>query len=264
MVNKELLDYIRSVRNKGFDDSAIKANLLKYNYPEILISEAFNELSIQESPSKKEELPKIEPIKAAPAKPSSNAMSDPAWLLEEKTENTKPSAKSQETKESAIKGNNSKNKKTTRIILISVIILFILLGTVFLLYFTGNLDMPLSIIGVSSPDCSQVAIKIYEANSEPVLCIYPDNSKVQLILENSGNEIISSAQITLIGEKSRSTDNSDNLNLKPTDVLTRVLKYEPSTSENLKQMNILPIIEKNSIMQKCYSKKITYTQFKVC
>jgi hypothetical protein len=270
MVNKELLDYIKSVRSKGYDDFAIKANLQKYNYPEKLISEAFSELALLELPksevsSKPEVLPKQTPIKAAPKKASSNAFSDSAWLLEETTEASHDSSKSKEINlAEPSKEKKPLNKKTLFTILIPVSVLILLIGIFSLFYFTGNLDLPLSFIGVSSPACNQISVGILKTDSEQLLCIYPDNSQVQLIIENNGNEIISSAQIKFIGEKSSYLNELNDVNLEPTYTLSRVLKYDFAGLGNLKQVSIYPSIEKGSLLQKCYSKKMDYKDIKVC
>ncbi len=41
MVNQQLLDYIKSVRNKGYSDEQIKEHLIKHNYSRDLVEEAF-------------------------------------------------------------------------------------------------------------------------------------------------------------------------------------------------------------------------------
>ena len=42
MVSKELLDYIKSVKEKGYNDDAIKQHLLKHGYAQTIIDEAFS------------------------------------------------------------------------------------------------------------------------------------------------------------------------------------------------------------------------------
>ncbi len=44
MVNKQLLDYIVSVREKGYQDEAIKAHLIKYGYASAEVEQAFSQI----------------------------------------------------------------------------------------------------------------------------------------------------------------------------------------------------------------------------
>ena len=55
MVNKELLDYLKSVIDQGYNREKIKQHLLNYNYPEDVIEAAFLELG---SLNQKQDVPK--------------------------------------------------------------------------------------------------------------------------------------------------------------------------------------------------------------
>jgi hypothetical protein len=65
MVNKELIDYIKSIKEKGYPDEAIKAHLLKFNYTQEAVDEAFRELQ-QPQPLQPPIMPAFAPVTEKP------------------------------------------------------------------------------------------------------------------------------------------------------------------------------------------------------
>ena len=218
MVSKELLDYIKSVKEKGFQDDAVKAHLLKYNYSSEVIDQAFKELSF-----------------SAPSETTNVAAQQ---------------------KSKGIKKNNLKDILTY---LLFFMIFVTIIGT--LLYFFGG-NLSTFYLYSSLEICEDVSIKVHEIYNEPVICVFPDNSKVQLILENNGKRIINKAEILVKGEKNTTTDNLNNFNLVSNDVFTRVINYDYGNGGSISEITIIPIILRNSKERKCNAQKIIYKDIK--
>jgi hypothetical protein len=219
MVNKELTDYIKSVKEKGYPDEAIKKTLLQYNYTQDDIDEAFKELLLP-----------AQPISA----PSPLVQPQKPVLAEKKKKSNFP---------------------------VALLILFIILllgGAVFAFWkFAPSFSFGSSL-------CQNTSIDIYHIKGEPVVCIFPDNSKVQLIIFNSGNTEISRADITVSGSKGKAYDIIENLNLKSQDVFTRTFNYDYSKTGDIQSITLIPYTSDNGNIVSCGSKKVTYDRIETC
>ena len=203
MVNPQLIEYIKSIREKGHKDEDIKNHLIKHGYSQEMVNDAFTKLS-------------------------------PAVHKEKK-----PFPKK---------------------------IIFIILGIIILagigygIYYFFQAQ-PLYF---SSSVCKDLSISVYELNNEPVLCVFPDNTKVQMILENNGAITVNSATVLLKGENSNVEDVMDNLNLVPGDVFTRVIDFDPNTVGRVNEVIITPAVVKNDKKMVCNDKKLSFTEIKTC
>ncbi len=222
MVNKELVDYIKSVKEKGFSDVVIKANLLKYNYTQEAIDEAFKEL----------EQPKI----SLPPLPPQNP------IVEEKPKTFLP-----------------EKKKKSIVPLLIIAFLVILLAFLFL-----SQKNPLDLTFGSSSKCENVTLEVHKLKGEPVVCAFPDNSKIQLIIANNGQIMISKAEIIVNGEKGKTVDKLENLNLEPNDVFTRTFNYDFGIAGEPKSITLTPFILSNGLQTACNDKKMTYDKIGKC
>ena len=203
MVNPQLIEYIKSIREKGHKDEDIKDHLIKHGYSQDMVNDAFTKLS-------------------------------PAIHKEKKPF----------------------PKKIIFIILGIIVLAGISYGVVTLLQ-----AQPLYF---SSSVCKDLSISVYELNNEPVLCVFPDNTKVQMILENNGAITVNSASVLLKGENSNVEDVMDNLNLVPGDVFTRVIDFDPNTVGRVNEVIITPAVVKNDKKMVCNDKKLSFTEIKTC
>jgi hypothetical protein len=220
MVNKELIDYIKSVKEKGFTDEAIKSSLLQYNYSQDVIDEAFRELISPAQP----ELRSVQPQKIA-LKEKNNKSGFPIVLL------------------------------------VLLVILFLGIGA-FAVWKFVPFEMPALPFGSSA--CKNVSVDFYHIKGEPVVCVFPDNSKVQLILFNNGDIQLSKVDITVSGSKGNMYDIVENINLKSQDVFTRAFNYNYSEAGDIKSVSLLPYVSSNGRIDACGSKKITYDKIATC
>lgn len=203
MVNQQLIDYIKSVREKGHFDENIKDNLIKHGYSQEMVNDAFTKLS-------------------------------PAVHKEKK-----PFPKK---------------------------IIFIILGIIILVglgYGISSFLQP-QLLYFSSSVCKNLSIKVYELNNEPILCVFPDNTKVQMILENNGLITINSATVLIKGQNSNVEDVMDNLNLVPGDVFTRVIDFDPNAVGTVNQVIITPAVVENDKKKVCNNEKLLFTEIKTC
>lgn len=202
MVNQQLIDYIKSVREKGHSDEDIKDHLTKHGYSQDLVDDAFKELS---------------PVVSKEKKPF---------------------------------------PKKIIFILFGIIVLA---GVGYGLYYVLQ-GQPLYF---SSAVCKDLSIKIYELNNEPVLCVFPDNTKIQMILENNGQTTINSATVLIKGQNSNVEDVMDDLNLVAGDVFTRVIDVDPNEVGNVKEIIITPAVVNNKKMF-CNDKKLVFKDINTC
>jgi hypothetical protein len=213
MVNKELIDYIKSVKEKGYTDEAIKSSLLQYNYTQDSIDEAFKELIL-------------------PAQPGFQVV---------------------QPQRVALKG---KNKKSGFSVVLLVLFVILFLGAAaFALW---------NFVLFAAFACKDASIDIYHIKGEPVVCVFPDNSKVQLILFNNGNTQLSKVDITVSGSKGEMYDIVENINLNSQDVFTRAFNYNYSGTGDIRSVSLLPYVSSNSRIDACGSKKITYDKIATC
>jgi hypothetical protein len=220
MVNKELIDYIKSIKEKGYTDEAIKKTLLQYNYTQENIDEAFKELILPIQP----ELQGVQPQKIA---------------LKEK--NKKPGF---------------------RVVLLVLFVILFLGIAAFAVWKFVPFEIPALPFGSSA--CKNASVDIYHIKGEPVVCVFPDNSKVQLILFNNGNIQLSKVDITVLGSKGKMYDIVENINLKSQDVFTRAFYYNYSEAGDIKSVSLLPYVSSNGRTDACGSKKITYDKIATC
>lgn len=173
MINKELIEYIRSLKNKGIEDEKIKEQLLKYNYSSELVKKCFDELNKEYK--KKEDKKKISFIP---------------------------------------------------IIITSLLFFILVLIVIFFLIKANSLSY--------KQDCENVSIKIFETKGNEVICVFPDNSKIQLILENNGNKKIDKIDVFLNNYNIETLD----LNLIQDQVFTKVIENEKK--EKINTIKIIP------------------------
>ncbi len=202
MVNQQLIEYIKSVREKGFSDENIKKYLIKHGYSQAMVDDAFAKLS-----------------------------------------------------PSAYKEKKPFPKK----------IVFIIIG---IIVFAGIGYGAYKLLKVqplyfSSAVCKNLSIKIYELRDEPVICAFPDNTKLQMILENNGAITINSATVLIKGQNNNMEDIIDNLNLVPGDVFTRVINIDPNTIGRINEIVITPAVV-NKKKRFCNDKKLVFKDIKTC
>ena len=203
MVNPQLLDYIKSVREKGHTDDSIKEHLIKHGYSQNIVNDAFKELS---------------PVVHKEKKPFP--------------------------------------KK----------IIYLIVGIIFLagLGYGVYYFLQVQPFYFSSSVCKDLSIKVYELKNVPVLCVFPDNTKVQMILENNGLTTINSATVLIKGQNSNVEDVMDDLNLVAGDVFTRVIDFDPSEVGTVNKVVITPAVVKNNKKMVCNDNKLTFTEIKSC
>lgn len=202
MANKELIDYIKSVKEKGYADDAIKAHLAKYNYNKDIIEEAF------------------------------------LALADEKT------AQPQKAKKPSV---------FIKTLVIALLVLFCSIVIFFMLNYSN-----------SSSVCEGTSVEIYKINDEPVICMYSDKTKIQMILLNNGLNELNGLEISINGEKGKFKDNIDSLNLPENDVFTRVIDYDYEKYGDIKEVNIIPLRYDSGIKKYCSSKKISVSLLSSC
>ncbi len=197
MVDPRLLDYVKSVKEKGHSDNAIKEHLVKHGHHKDAVEELFKHPDL----------------------------------------NTKPK--------------EEKSKPKTGLFLVILLIIIVLggLGAVFFLK------------PIVSSECEEVSITLHQINNEDVLCVFPDNSKIQTILKNNGKKIINSVTLLAKGDKGKVQHNVENLILVENDIKTLVLDYN---SGNLKQITITPTILVNQEVIVCKDKVTSYENIKTC
>jgi hypothetical protein len=241
MVNKELTDYIRSVKEKGYPDAAIKEQLLKYNYSQDVIDEAFREILQPVQPAQPTLPPQQPPIMPVSASVSTPASQTPVILTEKK---------------------ENKKKKGFPVILLVIFLLLLFGGAAFAVW--KFVPLPSFSIGGDIPECENTAVDIYRIKGEPVVCVYTDNSKVQYIIVNSGSTILNKVEVTIKGSKGNSADELDNLELNPGIVFPRTLIYDYPSKGDARGITILPYVSVNGNAVACYNKKISYDTIKIC
>ena len=179
-MDQNLIDYIKSVKKKGFDDKKIKEHLSNYGYSKQDIDSAYKALG-----------PIINELKP---------------LQEEKPKKSFPLIP----------------------IFITIIIILLVIGGYFY-------------IQKQSQKCNNISVGIYHIKGEPVLCVYPNNAKLQMILENTGDEVIPAVEIEIKGER-RITANLDNIFLMPGNIYTKTLEYSPDNGD-ITEISIIPIAD---------------------
>lgn len=223
MVENELFEYIKSLKEKGISDEVIKSHLLKHNYSNNIVDEAFKEQKPLE-------------IKVNVENNTSNQIQNTTQPL-------------------------TKKRSFPKLALFLILLLLFLGGAIAIIYFF-NIKIPFS---DSDPEeCNSVSIAIHKESEMPVICVFPDYSKIQLILENNGERVINKVEISLKGSKQTVTDELNNINLIPSDVFPRVISYNLETQGEVKQIAILPILMLENKEEKCYSKTIFFNKLSTC
>jgi hypothetical protein len=181
MVNRELLDYVKSVKAKGYSDENIKAHLIEHGYSKEAAEEALIE-AVSETP------------KAA--------------------ENHKPNF---------------------LLPLIGTFILIIVLAAYVLL--TRGPIAPAAFV----QDCPDASLSIYKINNEASLCVFPDQSRVQIILANDGDEAIQKSIIHLTGIRGTQSEELSYLNLLPGKIFPRTILYDSDKYGSLSKITVLRV-----------------------
>ncbi|MBN2367568.1 hypothetical protein JXC34_01005, partial [Candidatus Woesearchaeota archaeon] len=113
------------------------------------------------------------------------------------------------------------------------------------------------------PDaCDDVSVSIYEIESVPVLCVFPDNSKIQMIVQNTGSKTLYGVDITAKGSRSVKAD-IDEFNLPPGEFFTKVFDYGADNGD-LVEVSLVPSVFIDNNKHVCASKKITLTGIETC
>lgn len=198
MINEQLIEYIKSLQKKGINDEKIKEHLLKYNYSKDLINEIFNEIN-----------------------------------------NEKNSIINKDNKKSIFKKNI-----INKIIIILIIIITIISGILLIKdLIIKNNNSALNILSKENKECNDVSIKFYEltntSNKEKneFICVFSDNSNVQLILENNGEKKIKKIDVYFNNNKIETL----NINLMPEKIIPKII--ENKNKEEIKEIKIIPYIE---------------------
>jgi hypothetical protein len=151
-------------------------------------------------------------------------------------------------------------------------VLYIILGVVFvglllvgIFFLSQKLDFSLS------NNCQDISLTLYELQEQPVLCVYDDNSKIQMIVENNGIENIGKLDIVVKGSRKTVKDSLDNLNILSKEnaveqgdhLFTRVVEYGSENGE-VKSVEIIPYSLYEGKYAKCTDKKIIATEINTC
>src|SRR3989344_4126900 len=117
---------------------------------------------------------------------------------------------------------------------------------------------------LSSPkECKESSLSIHEISNEQVLCVFPDNSRLQMILKNDGRSVIEGAVLEISGEKGKAVRRIENLNLNPGDIATSVVEYGKENG-NIKKITITPLVEHDSGEFMCSIRKMSFSGVKTC
>ena len=119
------------------------------------------------------------------------------------------------------------------------------------------------LLNSSSSDCEDVSITLHEINNEQVLCVFPDNSKIQTILKNNGVKVINSVNFIAKGSEGKVSHDLVNLNFPGGDISTHSLNYG-SDNGQLKKITITPSVLINDKVKVCKTKKVSYENIKTC
>ncbi|MEM2131285.1 MAG: hypothetical protein QXR96_02060 [Candidatus Woesearchaeota archaeon] len=133
--------------------------------------------------------------------------------------------------------NNEKKKLSLNYILVFtlvVIILFFVLG-----FLALNKNNNLNLKSFKNENCKDVSLSFFKKNENEIVCVFPDNSKVQMIIENKGLKKIDSIDIFINNQKIENLK----INLEPNNIFTKVV--ETKTNNNVNELKIIPIIENN-------------------
>lgn len=113
-----------------------------------------------------------------------------------------------------------KKKNVLKIIIpIVVIIIIVLVGGIIYLRLKAK------------SECDNVVLDVHKINNNPVLCAFPDNTKIQTILVNDGSVLIKEAEILIKGSKGKVLENIENINLGPGEISTHVIDFDNSNGE---------------------------------
>ena len=116
-----------------------------------------------------------------------------------------------------------------------------------------------------------ISIDIFEGDGIPFLCTFPDNSKIQIMLENTGQENIKQLDIIVVGKKGSFYDTLENVNIKSKklsvfegdNLFMRVIEYN-NAKGNIKEIKIIPYGYFNDELVKCKSQTKTYQDISLC
>ncbi len=194
MVNKELLDYIAQVKEKGHTDSDIKEHLVKHGYPHDMIEEAFLFIDSAEPEAAPAVKQKIEQRTIMPAK--------------------------------------KKDKPKSNVLLFAMVIIFILVVA-------GSAALYFTVFRYSG--CDEVSMAVHTLDNYEVLCIFPDNSKMMMILKNTGQTTIKDVEVKANDKKLGMLENA---NINPGEIFTYTMDY--GLSDTLEKVSFIPYTDKKS------------------
>ncbi|MFH2020768.1 MAG: hypothetical protein ABIJ34_05100 [archaeon] len=231
MVNPELINYIKSVREKGFSDDTIKQNLINHGYFKEIIDEAFDspELSTQSDISASHvSAPGNNQTPAPKATPTKPKISIPQKIL---------------------------NLPLKKIFIIIALIVLVSAGTYGISLLIEKMQLEVF--------CDGLSMEIQKLQDNEVLCAFPDNSRLQAFLTNKGDITINFVEIRIKGTKRNFQNNVENVNLEKDNIFTLVVPYGERYG-NIKEISLIPGIVEDGKNKLCTSKKLIRTNVKSC
>ena len=147
------------------------------------------------------------------------------------------------------------------IFLVGFLLIAVVFG-IFSLFLTSD-D---STMGNGSDFCGGVSIAVHELYNQKVLCAFSDNSKVQMILKNTGQDVINHVQIDIEQDSYKNSEVLESINLAsdgPASLITKVSAIDSSRG-GVKKVILIPGVQVDGTKVMCNSKKVVYDIVGVC
>lgn len=117
-----------------------------------------------------------------------------------------------------------------------------------------------------SAGCDDIKLDVHELNGEKIICSFPDNSKIQMIIKNSGESNINFVNVKVIGTDTGILNKDfeetiENLNLLPEDVSTNVVDYGIG---EISAVELTPGVVEEGKKYVCRDKMISFSSIKSC
>jgi hypothetical protein len=227
MISPQLIEYIRQVRAAGHLDETIKQHLISNGYTKETVDEAFNS-------------PLLWQGKPVQQQPNIQAAASQAT-------STRP----------AMTKARGTSKPILRIVLLLVLVATI--GTGAFLLFKVLSATPTAQTGF----CEGISVKVHELYDLPILCAFPDNSKLQVILKNDGAADLNYVEITAKSQRGETVQRLDKISISPGDVLTLVINVD-ATKGMVQEVTIVPGIRQDGGPAVCADKAILVQGIRTC
>ncbi|MBN1502139.1 hypothetical protein JW930_01225 [Candidatus Woesearchaeota archaeon] len=148
---------------------------------------------------------------------------------------------------------NQLNKKLDLlfIIMIGLVSVLVILGGIFLFSKIKSMNL-----FAPNPICLETNISIYQIDTQSSACIFADSSRIQLMIENTGQKDIEKLDFIIAGTKTKMHDALIDLQIKPTDVFPKVINYNPDEYGDFKSITIKPFVKDNDKLISCQAIEI--------